>query len=86
MNFRRYIATVFAALLGMTLWGPGARAADATIKIGYIDPFSGAFAAGGDTSLKQFQFIVDNVNAGAARSARNLNWSPLTTSSSPPRR
>ena len=63
MKFRRYIATVFAALLGMTLWGPGARAADATIKIGYIDPFSGAFAAGGDTSLKQFQFIVDNVNA-----------------------
>ena len=48
----RSIATVFAALLGMALWGPGARAADATIKIGYIDPFSGAFAAGGDTSLK----------------------------------
>src|SRR3954469_11730165 len=59
----RSIATVFAALLGMVLWGPVARAADATIKIGYIDPFSGAFAAGGDTSLKQFQFIVDNINA-----------------------
>ena len=47
----------------MALWGPGARAADVTIKIGYIDPFSGAFAAGGDASLKMFQFIIDNINA-----------------------
>ena len=39
----RTIATVFAALLGIALWGPGARAADTTIKIGYIDPFSRAF-------------------------------------------
>ena len=59
----RTIATVFAALLGIALWGPGARAADATIKIGYIDPFSGAFAAGGDASLKMFQFIIDKINA-----------------------
>ena len=47
----------------MALWGAGARAADDTIKIGYIDPFSGAFAAGGDASLKMFQFIIDNINA-----------------------
>ena len=39
------------------------RAADATIKIGYIDPFSGAFASGGDASLKMFQFILDYINA-----------------------
>src|ERR1043166_9799069 len=63
MKHWRSIATVFAALLGVVSWSPGARAADPTIKIGYIDPFSGAFAAGGDTSLKQFQFIIDNVNA-----------------------
>src|ERR1700719_2454898 len=50
------------ALLGLGLWGSGARAADATIKIGYIDPFSGAFAAGGDASLKMFQFIIDYIN------------------------
>ena len=63
MKHWRSIVAVFAVLLGMVSWWPGARAADATIKIGYIDPFSGAFAAGGDTSLKQFQFIIDNVNA-----------------------
>jgi branched-chain amino acid transport system substrate-binding protein len=51
------------ALLGLSLWGTVARAADDTIKIGYIDPFSGAFAAGGDASLKMFQFIIDGINA-----------------------
>jgi branched-chain amino acid transport system substrate-binding protein len=63
MKFRRLLTTVFVALLGMALSGTGTRAADDTIKIGYIDPFSGAFAAGGDASLKMFQFIVDNINA-----------------------
>jgi branched-chain amino acid transport system substrate-binding protein len=68
MKRPRSFVTVFVAILGMTLgtmtlFGPGARAADATIKIGYIDPFSGAFAAGGDASLKMFQFIIDNINA-----------------------
>jgi branched-chain amino acid transport system substrate-binding protein len=40
---------------------PSLAAAD-TIKIGYIDPFSGAFAQGGDASLKMFQFIIDYIN------------------------
>jgi branched-chain amino acid transport system substrate-binding protein len=63
VRFPRFYARVFLALLAVALWEPGARAADVTIKIGYIDPFSGAFAAGGDASLKMFQFIIDNVNA-----------------------
>jgi branched-chain amino acid transport system substrate-binding protein len=62
MTRQRLLATIFVALLGMAAWGQGARAADATIKIGYIDPFSGAFAQGGDASLKMFQFIVDYIN------------------------
>jgi branched-chain amino acid transport system substrate-binding protein len=63
MRRRGVFTTIFVALLGLTLWGTAARAADDTIKVGYIDPFSGAFAAGGDASLKMFQFIIDNVNA-----------------------
>jgi branched-chain amino acid transport system substrate-binding protein len=40
-----------------------------TIKIGYIDPFSGPFASGGDEFLKVFAYIVAKVNAdgGALR-------------------
>jgi branched-chain amino acid transport system substrate-binding protein len=60
---KRLLATVFLALLGLTSAGPGSMAADPTIKIGYIDPFSGAFASGGDASLKMFQFIIDRINA-----------------------
>lgn len=63
MRRREFFTTIFVALLGLTLWGTAARAADDTIKIGYIDPFSGAFAAGGDASLKMFQFIIDGINA-----------------------
>jgi branched-chain amino acid transport system substrate-binding protein len=43
--------------------GQPARAADDTIKVGYIDPFSGANGQAGDASLKMFQFIVDHINA-----------------------
>ena len=51
------------ALLGLAVAGQRSLAADDTIKIGYIDPFSGAFASGGDASLKMFQFILDYINA-----------------------
>src|SRR4030088_2017581 len=63
MKCRRLIAAFSAILLGIGLSTPVSFAADATIKIGYIDPFSGAFGSGGDASLKMFQFIIDNVNA-----------------------
>src|SRR5580692_4529978 len=55
--------TLLLALLTLAIARQPARAADDTIKIGYIDPFSGAFASGGDASLKMFQFIIENINA-----------------------
>ena len=56
-------AFAIAALTICALWSQPSTAADDTIKIGYIDPFSGAFAQGGDASLKMFQFVVDYINA-----------------------
>ncbi len=41
-----------------------------TLKIGYIDPLSGAFANVGDAGLKQFQFVADDINK------RNLTGGP----------
>jgi branched-chain amino acid transport system substrate-binding protein len=38
-------------------------AAEDTIKIAYIDPFSGPFASGGDEFLKVFGYILQKVNA-----------------------
>ncbi len=40
-----------------------AQAADDTIKIGYVDPLSGAFAQQGDASLKHFAYLLDRINA-----------------------
>src|SRR5262245_16785918 len=63
MRHIRSLSIAVLTLLGLTMVGGPSRAADATIKIGYIDPFSGAFASGGDASLKMFQFILDYINA-----------------------
>ncbi len=56
-------AATLLTLLGVTVAGQNSYAADDTIKIGYMDPFSGAFAAGGDAGVKTFQFILDYINA-----------------------
>jgi branched-chain amino acid transport system substrate-binding protein len=63
MQRRSFVAAVAAAIIALVGFGQKASAADDTIKIGYIDPFSGPFAAGGDASLKIGQFILDYVNS-----------------------
>ena len=62
MGGRRLFTAIFMALLGIVSAG-AARAADDTIKIGYIDPFSGPFAATGNNFLKVFNFILEKANA-----------------------
>jgi branched-chain amino acid transport system substrate-binding protein len=63
MTRLRSLAITLLGLLGLAVAAQPSEAADDTIKIGFIDPFSGSFAAGGDAGLKQFQFILDYVNA-----------------------
>ncbi len=58
--FRKLCFVLFA--MAVTIIARPAVAQD-TIKIGYIDPFSGPFASGGDEFLKVFAYIVTKVNA-----------------------
>jgi branched-chain amino acid transport system substrate-binding protein len=58
-SWRLLAATVLASMLGAAA---PVRAED-TIKIAYIDPFSGSFAQVGDSALKTFNFILDRLNA-----------------------
>ena len=51
-----------AVMLGLLAMGRPAIAED-TIKIGYIDPFSGPFASAGDEFLKVFNMIIERQNA-----------------------
>src|ERR1039458_121805 len=58
--FRRPFA---AAVLAAAALCMHPAVAEDTIKIGYVDPFSGPFAQTGDQNLQVFQFIADYVNA-----------------------
>ncbi len=58
--FRQLVKCVLIA--GMLL-GSGAAMAQETIKIAFIAPFSGAFAANGDAWLKMLRYAMNNANA-----------------------
>jgi len=65
MKARSFFAAVATAFLGITAWAPAVFAADETIKIGYVDPFSGPFAATGNNFLKVFSYVLEKINAEA---------------------
>ncbi len=52
-----------AAVLAASAFCTRPAAAQDTIKVGYVDPFSGPFAQSGDQFLQVLHFIVDYVNA-----------------------
>ncbi len=53
---RGICAAICGAVLGLLSIFAPARAADDTIKIGYIDPFSGPFAMSGDQFLQVLHY------------------------------
>src|SRR5579859_344378 len=63
MKRQRILAAILVAVLGFAVSAAPSRAADDTIKIGYVDPFSGPFAATGNNFLKVFNYILGIVNA-----------------------
>ncbi|MBE0613157.1 MAG: branched-chain amino acid ABC transporter substrate-binding protein [Burkholderiales bacterium] len=64
-HLKRALAALFVT---STLFAGSAYAE--TLKIAYIDPLSGAFANVGEAGLKQFQFVIDDINK------RNLTGGP----------
>ena len=69
------IRVVLAGLLGLAVGGMAlpALAAEDTIKIALIEPFSGPVAAVGRDSLEAFEFYVDRINAaGGVLNGRKL--------------
>jgi len=48
------------------------EAQGASIRVAFIDPLSGPMAGIGDTGLKNFQFIVDDINAKGGINGRKL--------------
>ena len=64
------------ALAITALCGSPAQAAD-TIKVAYIDPFSGPFASGGDEFLKIFKVLFDRLNAKGGALGKQFELVPF---------
>jgi branched-chain amino acid transport system substrate-binding protein len=62
--------------VAMALSGRSSLAED-TIKVGYVDPFSGPFASGGDEFLKVFGFILERVNAKGGALGKKFELVPF---------
>jgi branched-chain amino acid transport system substrate-binding protein len=81
--FRRSLTTLagvaFAALASLS----GAAQAQGTIKIAYTDPLSGPFAQVGDQNLKQFQYIIDYINAKGGALGRKFELVAFDNKSQP---
>jgi len=77
---RRFALAV--AVLGSWFTAAPTRAAD-TIKIGYVDPFSGPFAATGDNFLKVFTYILEMVNAEGGPLGRKYELVPFDSKLQP---
>jgi len=71
---RRLLA---AACLSITAFCAQPAAAEDTIKIAYVDPFSGPFASGGDEFLKIFKVLFDRVNAKGGALGKKFELVPF---------
>jgi branched-chain amino acid transport system substrate-binding protein len=69
--------------LALVAWlAPGATPAD-PIRIAYVDPLSGPFAATGENGLNQFRFAADQINRAGGVLARQLEIVPFDNKVSP---
>ena len=64
------------AVFGLLFAGRPASAED-TIKIAYVDPFSGPFASGGDEFLKIFKVLFDRQNAKGGALGKKFELVPF---------
>ena len=71
----RRLCFAFVALSSAMALRPAV--AEDTIKIGYVDPFSGPFASGGDEFLKVFGYILQKVNADGGALGKKFELVPF---------
>jgi branched-chain amino acid transport system substrate-binding protein len=81
--FKTKRLTVGILALALVAWlAPPAAPAD-TIRIAYIDPLSGPFAATGENGLNQFRYAADAINKAGGVLGRKLEMVPFDNKVSP---
>ena len=78
----RHVLLAVLALLLVAL-PAGAPQAQETIKIGYIDPLSGPFAATGENGLNQFRMAAERINKAGGVLGKKLEIVPFDNKVSP---
>ena len=73
----------FAIVVLGSMFALAPTSAADTIKIGYIDPFSGPFAATGDNFLKVFTYVLELVNAEGGPLGRKYELVPFDSKLQP---
>lgn len=76
------IIGILIAAVALAWLPPAASAAD-TIKIGYMDPLSGPFAATGENGLNQFRYAAAQINKAGGVLGRQLEIVPFDNKVSP---
>jgi len=79
---RRHLLLTVLSLLFVVVPAGVSHAQD-TIKIGYIDPLSGAFAATGENGLNQFKFAAEQINKAGGVLGKKLEIVPFDNKVSP---
>ena len=77
---RTFLASLIASGL---IASPALAQSTGTVKIGYIDPLSGAFANVGEAGLKQFQFVIEDINKRNLTGGPKLEIVPFDNKTSP---
>jgi branched-chain amino acid transport system substrate-binding protein len=76
-------ALMLIVMVAVVAWlAPGATPAD-LIRIAYVDPLSGPFAATGENGLNQFRFAADGINKAGGVLGRELEIVPYDNKVSP---
>jgi branched-chain amino acid transport system substrate-binding protein len=83
MPFIRTVVVAVLALVMAAAVGAGTAQTN-TVRIAYIDPLSGPFAATGENGLNQFRFAAEHINReGGVLGGRKLEIVPLDNKVSP---
>ncbi|MEZ5727124.1 MAG: branched-chain amino acid ABC transporter substrate-binding protein [Burkholderiaceae bacterium] len=76
--------TVIGAALALSLGAAAMPAYSAdTIRVAFIDPLSGPFAATGTAGLKQFEFVADYINKNGGVMGKKMEVVPFDNKISP---
>ena len=82
MSTPKNAVILLAILAVVTALAPAATSQDA-IRIAYIDPLSGPFAATGENGLNQFRYAADAINKAGGVLGKKIEMVPLDNKVSP---